>query len=72
MRALLIPKRQLAGELRILIDAVLDLLPAVNHSRLRKVVDLRCPVVIAIAAARNPPYKIVPVRGGEGVLRPLA
>jgi ABC-type nickel/cobalt efflux system permease component RcnA len=66
VRALLIPQRQLAGELRVLIDARLDLLRAVDQAGLGEVVDHRCAVVRAVAAAGDPADQVVAVGGSEG------
>src|SRR5216684_553335 len=65
VRALLIPQRQLTRELRILIDARLDLQRTVDESRLRKVVHDRLAVMRLVAAARDPSDQVVAIRGRE-------
>src|SRR5204863_3899717 len=65
VRALLIPQRQLARELRVLIDSRLDLQRSVNQFRLGKVVDHRGAVLRAVAASRNPANQVIPVGGRE-------
>ena len=59
MRALLIPQRQLSGELSVLINSRLDLQWSIDQLRLGKVVDHRRTVVCAVAAAGNPPNQII-------------
>jgi hypothetical protein len=66
MRALLVPQRQLAGELRVLVDARLDLLRPVHQLGLGKVVDHGRAVVRAVAAPGDPSDQVVAVGRREG------
>ena len=61
VRALLVPQRQLAGELRVLVDARLDLQRAVDQPGLGEVVDNGRAVVRAVAAARDPADEVVAI-----------
>ena len=53
VRALLIPERELAGELRVLVDARFDLLRAVDEARLGKVEDHGVAVIARRRCARR-------------------
>ena len=66
MRSLLVPQRQLSGELRVLIDSRLNMQRSIDQLRLGKVVDHRRSVVFAVAAAGNPSNEIVTVGRSEG------
>ena len=66
MRTLLIPQTQLAGKLRVLVNARLDLDRPIDQTGLGKIVDNRCAVVLAVAAPGNPPDQVRPVEGREG------
>ena len=66
MRALLVPERELAGELRVLVDARLDLLRAIDEARLGKVEDHSGAVMRAVAARGDPADQVVAVEGREG------
>ena len=63
---LLIPQRQLSGELRVLIDSRLDLQRSIDEFRFWKVINYRRTVVRAVAAPGNPADQIIPVGRGEG------
>src|ERR1700722_19988596 len=65
MRALLIPKRELAGELRILVDARFDLLRAIDEARLGKIEDYSFAVICSVASCRNPADQVIAVRWRE-------
>ena len=65
VRALLVPQRQLTRQLRVLIDARLDLQRTVDQPRLREVVDDRRAVVRAVAAPGDPADQVVAVRRRE-------
>src|SRR3954451_8788247 len=62
-RALLIPERELTGQLRVLIYARFDLQRAVNQSRSREIIDEKMAVSVAVAAASDPANHVVLVGG---------
>ena len=66
MRALLIPERELSGELRVLVDARLDLLRPVDEARFGEVVDDRGAVMRAVAARAIQPIRLLRLRGVKG------
>ena len=66
MGALLVPKRQLAGKLCILVDARFYLQRSIYEAGLGEVIDDRRAIMSTVAAPGNPADKVVAVRRSEG------
>jgi hypothetical protein len=66
VRALLVPQRQLSGQLRVLIDARLDLQGPVDQLGLGEVIDQGLAIVFAVASAGDPADQVVAIGGVNG------
>src|SRR5262249_25424105 len=65
VRSLLVPQRELAGELRVLIDPRLHLERSVDELGLREIEDQRGAVMPTVAASGDPANQVVTVRRRE-------
>src|SRR5665213_4155525 len=66
MRSLLVPQSKLTRELRVLVDARLYLLRAIDQSCLREIVDHGISVIRTVTTSRDPANQIIAIGWGEG------